>query len=197
MPTSSYSTHLRTFLDAHADDPLMAQALTAYARTVIILLNFDLEPARPYLESLYCPTKRRPPRDPVCMLRLVLLMLLRHVVGVTDWVKQLRGSSLLGALTGFAPNAIPGVGTVYDFLDRLHNGPYQPACSHVSRAADADKHRTIRRLKDQTDDRHAYPDIYDSQSEACADDLAAHATLPRLNTLQTQMEEDLRKPQNT
>ncbi len=189
MSQNPYHVHLRTFFDAQPDTSLLDQATTAYARIVIMLSTFELESARPTLETLYCPTTRRRPRDPVCMLRLLLLMLLCHCESITAWIQQLRGSPLLGALTGFAPDAIPGVGTVYAFLDRLVNGPYQKPCVHVHRPADDDKHRTIRRLKDQTDDRHAYPDIYDSQSAATAADLNAHADTPRLPTLQTRMED--------
>ena len=189
MSESVYHAHLRAFLVAHADDPLVQQALTGNAREVTICAALDLEPARLYLESLSCPVKRRPPRDPVNLLRLLLLMLLCRCASITTWVKRLRSSRLLAALTGFAPDAIPGIGTIYAFLDRLVNGPYQPPCAHVHRPAEDDKHRTIRHLHDQTDDRHAYPDLYDSQSEALAAELTAHVDEPRLLTLQTRLED--------
>jgi hypothetical protein len=80
--------HLKSFFSAHADDPLIAQAQHANAREIIIFSTLDLEPARACLESHDCPVKRRPPRDPLCMFRLFLLMLLCHVKGITAWVKQ-------------------------------------------------------------------------------------------------------------
>ena len=189
MAHDTYLHHLKTFFSAHADDPLIHQAQRANARELIILSTLDLEPAREFLESHYCPIKRRPPRDPVCLLRLLLLMLLCHVASITIWVKQLRSSPVLAVMTGFAPDQIPGIGTCYAFKDRLVNGPYHPPCDHLIRPADDLKQRHTRHLKDQTDDRHDYPPIYHSQSEALTADLLAHADDPRPETLQTRMED--------
>jgi len=135
MSHHDYLSHLKTFLCNHADDPLIQQAKTAYARELIILANLDLTPAQEFLESHYCPVKRRPPRNPICMLRMMLLMLLCGVESITKWVQQLRGSPLLAAMTGFEPDQIPGIGTCYAFKDRLVNGPYQKPCEHLKRPA--------------------------------------------------------------
>lgn len=123
------------------------------------------------------------------MLRMMLLMLLCGVESITKWGKLLRGSPLLAALTGFAPDQIPGIGTCYAFKDRLVNGTYQKPCDHVKRLADDLKHRHTRYLNDKTDERHDYPPIYHSQSEALAADLLEHADEPRADTLQTRMED--------
>ena len=154
-----------------------------------MLSTLDLTPAQASLEALYCPTKRRPPRDPVCMLRLFLLMLLCRVGSITTWITTLRGSPLLAVMTGFSPDAIPGIGTCYAFLDRLVNGPYQKPCPHVTRPAEDLKVRHTRRLSDKTAERHDYPPIYHSQSEALAAELLAHADDPRPTTLRTRMED--------
>jgi hypothetical protein len=189
MAHHDYLHHLKSFFCAHTDDPLIQQAKTAYARELIILSKLDLSPATEFLESHYCPVKRRPPRDPLGMLRMLLLMLLCGVERITKWVKQLRGSPLLAALTGFAPDHIPGIGTCYAFQDRLVNGPYQKPCEHVTRPSDALKHRHTRRLKDHTDDRHDYPPVYHSESEALAAELLEHTPDPRPNSLQTRLED--------
>jgi hypothetical protein len=189
MSHHDYLQHLKTFLTAHTDDPLIQQAQTSYAREIIILANLDLTPAQEFLESHYCPTKRRPPRAPLCMLRTLLLMLLRGFSSITKWVDTLRGSRLLGLLTGFDPDDLPGIGTCYDFTARLVNGPYQTPCDHLTRPADDLKKRHTRRLRDKTDDRHSYPPIYHSQSEALAAALLEQAADPRPDTLQTRMED--------
>ena len=189
MSHADYLKHLKAFFAAHADDPLIAQAQTASARELIILSSLDLSAARAFLEAHYCPVKRRPPRDPVCMLRLLLLMLLCGVESITKWIQRLRTSPLRAALTGFAPDQIPGIGTCYAFKARLVNGPYQKPCEHVTRPADTLKRRHTRHLKDQTDDRHAYPPIYHSESDALSADLLAHAAEPRPDTLQTRLED--------
>jgi hypothetical protein len=189
MTHPDYLRHLKTFLTDHVTDPLIQQAKTAYARELIILSNLDLTLAQEFLDAHYCPVKRRPPRDPICMLRMMLLMLLCGVESITKWVKHLRGSPLLAALTGFAPDQIPGIGTCYAFKDRLVNGPYQKPCDHVTRPADDLRKRHTRHLHDKTDERHDYPPIYHSQSEALAATLLEQADEPRPPTLQTRMED--------
>lgn len=176
MAHANYVHHLKTFFESRTDDPLIPQVQTAFDRELTILSTLDLTPAQTRLESCYSPVKRRTPRDPVCMLRLLLLMLLRRITSITKWVSTLRGSPLLAALTDFDPN-------------RLVNGPYRKPCEHVTRPADRLKKRHIRHLNDNIDDRHDYPPVYHSQSEALAADLLAHADEPRPQTLQTMMEE--------
>jgi hypothetical protein len=189
MTHADYQHHLNAFFESRADDPLLAQAQAACDRELTILANLDLTPAQTLLDSCYSPVKRRTPRDPLCMLRLLLLMLLHGVTSVTRWVDTLRSSPLLAALTGFDPDDVPGVGTIYDFKNRLVNGPYRKPCEHVTRAADDLKRRHIRHLKDKTDDRHDYPPVYHSQSEALAADLLAHADEPRPQSFETIMED--------
>lgn len=181
--------HLKSFFDFHADDPLLSHAQTAFDRELTILANLDLTPAHTLLESCYSPVTLRTPRAPLCMVRLLLLMLLRGVTSITTWVDTLRGSPLLAVLTGFDPDDIPGVGTIYDFKNRLVNGPYRKPCEHVTRPADDLKKRHTRHLKDKTDDRHDSPPLYHSQSEALAADLLAHADVPRPRTFETIMED--------
>jgi hypothetical protein len=188
MTHSEYLAHLDAYFDAHATDPLLTQAQTAFDRELLILTALDLTPAETFLRSLYSPVVRRPHRDPLCVLRVLLLMLLRGESRITEWINTLRGTPMLAVLTGFEPDDVPGVGTIYDFLARIVNGPYQTPCDHVTRPADALKKRHIRFLNDKTEDRHEYPPIYHSQSEALAADLLAHADDPRPDTLQTWME---------
>jgi len=41
---------------------------------------------------------------------------------VTKWVAETRSSSLPAILTGFGPDDTPGIGTYYDFSDRITDG---------------------------------------------------------------------------
>lgn len=60
------------------------------------------------------------PRDPASMLRSYLLFLLTSpTIGITKWVDQLYRVPLYAILSGFEPGDIPGVGTFYDFFQRL------------------------------------------------------------------------------
>ncbi len=60
------------------------------------------------------------PRDPAAMFRSYLLFLLTNsTIGISKWVDQLHRVPLYAILSGFEPGDIPGVGTFYDFFQRL------------------------------------------------------------------------------
>ncbi len=71
------------------------------------------------------------PRPPSCMLRSLLLMIVMNVVSITHWVEYLHTSKFFAILSGFQPWDIPGVGTFYDFIDRLWNLASPNFSSHV------------------------------------------------------------------
>ena len=60
------------------------------------------------------------PRDPSSMMRAYLLFLMTNpTIGITKWVDQLYRVPLYAILCGFEPGDIPGIGTFYDFFDRI------------------------------------------------------------------------------
>ena len=59
------------------------------------------------------------PRLPSCMLRSMLVALEFKVISYTDWAAQLKINPLYAILSGFTPGNTPGVGTFYDFINRL------------------------------------------------------------------------------
>ena len=84
---------------------------------------------RPYYSS---STQGAPPKDAVAMLRSLVLMAFKGVTSISDWVNTLRSEPFFAILSGFIPaclgssrivglaaDPIPGVGTFYDFMDRL------------------------------------------------------------------------------
>jgi hypothetical protein len=79
----------------------------------------DLSAAHPILARLYDPEQGRPAQPPEDMLRAWLLMLECHITSVEVWVQRLREQPFYALLSGFAPNQVPGVGTFYDFQDRV------------------------------------------------------------------------------
>ena len=58
-------------------------------------------------------------RDPVDLFRSLLLMELTHAKSVDDWVKTMRAHPIWAIYSGFSPDNVPGVGTFYDFQNRL------------------------------------------------------------------------------
>jgi len=79
----------------------------------------DLSAAYPILACLYVPDQGRPARAPDEMLRAWLLMLECHITSVDVWVQRLREQPFYALLCGFESDQVPGVGTFYDFQDRL------------------------------------------------------------------------------
>ena len=79
----------------------------------------DLSQVYKILAPQYSGKKGAPPRDPVDMFRSLLLMELTHAKSVDDWVKALKAIPLWAIYSGFVPDDIPGVGTFYNFMNRL------------------------------------------------------------------------------
>lgn len=74
------------------------------------------------------------PRNPTSMLRSYLLCLLTNpTIGITKWVDQLHRVPLYAILSGFEPNDIPGVGTFYDFFERLWGNQSPNIKSNIKR----------------------------------------------------------------
>lgn len=130
---SSYRAHLARhfipYLRQHAD---ARDRIATVSAAAIGLALLDLEPARPHLTACYDPRHAggRPPRDPVCMLRALILMALLGESGLNPWVATLRARPELRILCGFPltdpdgdPDRGPGVATFYDFMARLLDGP--------------------------------------------------------------------------
>lgn len=71
------------------------------------------------------------PRTPSCMQRSYLLSIDFKVYSLTDWAAQLKINPLYAILSGFQFGNTPGVGTFYDFLDRLWDSDSPDLSPHV------------------------------------------------------------------
>lgn len=147
-----------------------------YEREIGILEALDLDPAIPILKPLYSPSKIQDARDPICMVRSLILMTLLQNTGITKWVEKTRSTPIIAILCGFEPgtasdNRPPGVGTYYDFMKRIIDGPYEKPC----RCKDRSKERVrpsqytvgphLRNLKEEKKSRENDLDPNHSQSE--------------------------------
>src|SRR5690625_1016966 len=84
----------------------------------------DLTPTAELLKHRYSSDPRgRKPRNPCDMLRSLLLMHNQNITSVDKWVFTLKSNPLLAILSGFTPGNVPGVGTFYDFFNRLWLAP--------------------------------------------------------------------------
>ena len=83
------------------------------------LQRTNLDHAYPCLASLYSPDQGRLARHPSCMFRSCLAMMECGVTSFDVWVPMMYDDPFYAIISGFAPQDIPGVGTFYDFQDRL------------------------------------------------------------------------------
>ena len=107
----------------------------------------NLAAAQPILARLYALEHGRPARPPDDMLRAWLLMLECHITSVEVWVQRLHEQPLYALLCGFEPEQVPGVGTFYDFQDRvlqLSEPPLDHACHPRRRSEQRKKSGTLR-----------------------------------------------------
>ena len=82
------------------------------------LLLLDLTLAIPILALLYA-TEGRPVIPPEDLFRSLIAMLLCGITSIDTWVAQMRADPFYAIISGFAPTQVPGVGTFYEFIDRL------------------------------------------------------------------------------
>ncbi len=85
----------------------------------IKLFHLDLSPVSLILKERYSH-QGASARNPQDMPRSLLAMTLLGVPSIDEWVDFLRSFPSLAIISGFLPGNTPGVGTFYDFLDRLY-----------------------------------------------------------------------------
>lgn len=94
------------------------------------------------------------PRLPSCMLRSMLLALVFKKTSFTDWSAELKMNPLAAILSGFHPDNTPGVGTFYDFTDRLWLSKQDNFSAH----AHAPKKRKVAKPTNPNDKAEAIED---------------------------------------
>ncbi len=178
MNHEEYFNHVKKYLNASLKDNEFLKNVQQDKETFNIMVNLNLDAARDILTPLYCPIIRAQPRDPLSMLRSLILMTLKKEPSITEWVKQTRTHSYLAILAGFDPDNTPGIGTYYDFMKRIIDGPYQKPCQHVMKRSNFNKGSHLRNLKEKQEDPL---NPYHSQSEKLAKELLDNADSPRTN----------------
>lgn len=179
------SEHLATWQKRRAR--ALAPALLDAA---LMLLRLDLDPLLPMLVTLYSPSPRgRPPWDPLAMFRALLRMTRLRYKSIEHFAHALRQQPRLAVITGFAPGATPSVGAFYLCIDRLEDGPYQPACRHRFQPSALRKGQHLRNLsKEKADQEAARKHLL-----AHCDSLPGHLTQQTLDTAAQPRPDDLQK----
>ena len=99
--------------------PRPAETLLPWANELATVWFTNLDPFRPILALAYPASGRPVVYDPLSVLRSLLLCHQRQFRNITGWVAQLSREPVLAILSGFAPDAVPSVGTFYGFLRRM------------------------------------------------------------------------------
>jgi hypothetical protein len=162
----------------------------------LMLMRLNLDPLIPMLAALYSDSPRgRPPFDPVCMLRALLLMTMLRYTSITKFAEDLRRKPRLAILAGFAPHETPCVGALYLFIDRLEDGPFQPKCEHRVPLSTLRKGTHLRDLKQEKADKEAHRKQIlqqcDSITRALKAQLLDQASQPRPEDFLKRLEDSL------
>ncbi len=181
MSHSEYIEHVRVNVASRTHELEFLKSVEKLKKAADILLNLDFDPAKPILEPLYSGAKRGKRKDPLCMLRSLILMALSKYSGITAWVDETRCSSVIAILCGFEPGKTPGIGTYYDFKRRIINGPYKKPCEHNVKRSDYSTGSHLRNLKGEKQTRKDEIDPNHSKSEKLVKELLNSADEPRPN----------------
>lgn len=92
--------------------------------------NLDLSFTDEFMKGKYSVYGPKP-RTPSCMQRSYLLSIDFKVTSITDWVAQLKINPLYAIVSGFEFGNTPGIGTFYDFFDRLWDSPDDSLHPHI------------------------------------------------------------------
>lgn len=174
-----YLRHLQKYLSRFASESDLWKLLDSHRKEFTILVDINLDPVLGILESLYCPNVRKEHRDPVEMMRSLLLMSLLKESSITEWVATTRSLSLYAIMSGFHPGDVPGVGTYYDFMKRIIDGPYHRLLPGELRRSCFNAGRHIRNLKEEKSAGKDELNPHQSQSKKLADELLCRSHQPR------------------
>ena len=107
--------------------------LLIFVNIILFLMpfwNIDLSFTDTFMADKY--SKFGPaPRTPSSMQRSYLLSIDFKVTSITEWAAQLKINPLYAILSGFEPDNTPGVGTFYDFINRLWNSDDDHMSPHI------------------------------------------------------------------
>lgn len=106
-------------LQFHCLHSTLAQSVFANEKALAFVWSADLSKVVDIVGCRYSPNNGTPARDPGDMFRSLLLMEFLRERSIDAWVNSMRSAPIFAILSGFLPDDVPGVGTFYDFINRL------------------------------------------------------------------------------
>lgn len=92
--------------------------LQSYSDSIEKLFSLNLDPVGEFMAPFYSHTGRPALNQPQ-ILRSFILFMDQHYLSIDSWVKTLAQDDLLALLIGCSPDALPPLGSYYDFINRL------------------------------------------------------------------------------
>jgi len=182
----------KRFID-YSNDSSFWSSLQEYRKEMVTITSLNLDPAADILNPIYSPVHRRPHRDVLCMLRALIMMTLLKIKGITEWVERMRAMPLFAILAGFDPDDTPGVGTYYDLMKRIIDGPYQKPCEHIVKRSSLDTGKHLRNIPSEKEQKKDDQNPNQSQSEKLVKELLPKAGQPRSNDFEKVLDDLLFK----
>lgn len=124
---SAYQKHLLEQMRKYYPDPSTISRATW--DIIDRFWHLDLSFTDEFMQDKYSRFGPKP-RTPSCMQRSLLLSI-AFKIAITEWAAQLKLNPLFAILSGFEFGDTPGVGTFYDFLNRLWDSDSDNFSPHV------------------------------------------------------------------
>lgn len=124
---SAYQKHLLEQMREYYPDPSTISRATW--DIIDRFWHLDLSFTDEFMQDKYSRFGPKP-RTPSCMQRSLLLSI-AFKIAITEWAAQLKLNPLFAILSGFEFGDTPGVGTFYDFLNRLWDSDSDNFSPHV------------------------------------------------------------------
>lgn len=196
MDHVTHAVYQQTIAESLAQWQKRRARAPALVEAALCLQRLDLTPLAPALAALYSPHPRgRPPWEPTCMLRALFLMTLLRYSSLPRFARDLKSKPRLATLAGFTPYQTPSASAFYLWVDRLEDGPYQPACAHRVKPSTLRKGAQRRNLAQEKLAKEARrKEILaqcDSLTGQLKEELLAQAAQPRPRDLQQRLEDVL------
>jgi len=117
------------------------------AKALAFVWSADLSKVAAIVSYRYSSNMGTPARDPADMFRSLLLMETLHERSINAWVDKMRSTPIFAVLSGFLPDNVPGVGTFYDFINRL----WLSSSAHLARKVRKPRQRKPKKGKKKGD----------------------------------------------
>lgn len=114
----SHAEYRRQVWERLSEQKLLSNLPSTHLELARQFCDLDLSDMDRIMMGRYSSCGPRP-RQPSDMLRSMLLSAAWGVSSYTEWARLLKTVPFLAIVSGFAPDDVPGIGTFYDFIDRL------------------------------------------------------------------------------